>query len=140
MTNKDPIGEEFHPPLIDESNIPSIPPVESETLNLCEHCHKRLAAYSLIISDDLEEEKETIERVSFALKHFYSEHNGRFESGSVSGEYYGRGGLEGLAVGIYAVLGRIPDWITDKALRAYLEIWGADRFNEVFTSNEQGEK
>lgn len=84
-----------------------------------------------------------VERFLKVLRHFYPIHNQRFEStvpGSYqfTGEYYGRGGLEGLASGLAVARefmtpeeqAELMDKMDNKE-KAYLEVWGEDRLSEM---------
>lgn len=92
---------------------------------------------------------DKVERFLKTLRHFYPEHNRRFESGRpgyLVGEYYGRGGLEGLSVGLSIAQEFMSpeeqEALKDKltlAEKAYLEVWGGDRVAEMDNPKQEDE-
>lgn len=77
------------------------------------------------------ERERALERAKQALSLFHKEYLARFMSGSNTGEYYGRGQLEGLAIGLWVALNGDLSGIDDKEWNAYIDIWGGDRWKEA---------
>lgn len=77
-----------------------------------------------------EEHSKLLKRVNLALEEFYPDYHFRFFNNSLNltGEYYGRGQLEGLAVGLWVIMQDQMDKITDSNHRAFIEVWGGDRW------------
>ncbi len=73
---------------------------------------------------------DIVQRVTQALKRFYPDYYQRFHQPSMTGEYYGRGQLEGLAVGLWVALDGDLSMIDNPEWHAYLDVWGGDRWKE----------
>jgi hypothetical protein len=67
---------------------------------------------------------EEIAEIFKAAQKRMKEYDRRFESGSVSGEYYGRGQLEGMAAALYPLWYLMNPNNFSKEFVAYIEVWG----------------
>jgi hypothetical protein len=66
---------------------------------------------------------ELIELFKAAEKR-HIEYETRFDSGSPTGEYYGRGQLEGMAAALYPFWGQMKQESFSKRFVAYMDVWG----------------
>lgn len=88
---------------------------------------------------------EKIEIIKKALDRTYEKHNNRFMyTDSDVSEYYGRGGLEGLACGLWAIVLTMPDEEREQLkvelgpkMWSYLEVWGEQAWSDYdFTQDD----